>query len=267
MSITILGRSHIDEDYDLDPIGLEALWRMEDRHFWHAARNRWIELSLRANGVQPPARVLEVGCGGGAVLRHLDHCAYTVTGIDTADVLVRKAHERCARAELFVGQLEQLPITVPFDAIGVFDVLEHLTQPQHLLEAARPHCRPGTVLVATVPALAALHTVIDDISGHKRRYEVGELGRLLSNAGFTDVVEHGIFRATMMAQHVARRKFPSSEASALSLEARRAIMVDNARVPSTPVNRALGWVCAIESRFFRASVARAGASLLATARA
>lgn len=34
------------EDYPLSPGSVEALWTMEDRHFWHKARAAWILRAL-----------------------------------------------------------------------------------------------------------------------------------------------------------------------------------------------------------------------------
>src|SRR5262245_11432961 len=100
-------RNELD-DFDLDPVITAELWRMEDRHFWHAARNRWIEQALLHYGVAPPARVLGVGCGSGSVSSTLSRRGYALVGVDTAEVLVRKAHERVPHATFIVGSVAQL---------------------------------------------------------------------------------------------------------------------------------------------------------------
>ena len=61
----------------------------------------------RANqrGVTPPATLLEVGCGSGAVAGFLHGRGYAVTGIDTAAPLVKKASERFPDANFIVGDV------------------------------------------------------------------------------------------------------------------------------------------------------------------
>src|SRR5689334_17673224 len=134
MLVVLPGVTHERSDFDLDPEVLAGLWRMEERHFWHAARNRWIERALERYGAPPPARILEVGCGSGAVACALARRGYSVVGVDTAEVLVRKADRRCPSVTFVAGRVEQLAAELgPFDVVGFFDVLEHLDDPDRLL--------------------------------------------------------------------------------------------------------------------------------------
>src|SRR5262245_33008988 len=108
MPLFVTGVVHQHDDYGLNEEALELLWRMEDRHFWHHARNRWIAAALRHAGVLPPAKILEVGCGSGAVATFLHAAGYRVTGVDTAEPQVRKAHARCSEATFIVGDVAEL---------------------------------------------------------------------------------------------------------------------------------------------------------------
>jgi len=266
MPLTITKTEHRSEDYGLASDEIELLWRMEERHFWHRARNRWIEKALRTAGVRPPAAVLEVGCGSGAVAAYLHSRGYRMTGIDTAAPLVTKAHERCPDASLIVGDVASVDIGL-FDCIGLFDVLEHLDDPLEMLAACRRHANPGALFAATVPAQRALHTVIDDLSGHKKRYETGELAALFTAAGLREVEERGIFRSTVPMQRGLRRHAAGQRAEQLSEDERRALWVKNFQVPVAPVNLALSAMCAIERIFgFGSARDRAGATLLTTGR-
>lgn len=260
MPLTVGNVQHELSDFDLDPEIIAGLWRMEERHFWHRARNGWIRRALAEKGVLPGARVLEVGCGSGAVAGYLHAHGYVMVGVDTAEPLVRKAHERFPEVTFFVDDVARLPPSVgPFDAVGFFDVLEHLDAPLDLLGAGCAHARPGAVVAVTVPALGELHSVIDDLSGHKRRYEPGELARLLEAAGLEAVEERGIFRSTLPLQRRFRR--------AGGAEDPRAAMLANLRVPALPVNQALAAACAVERWLgFGSARDKAGATLLATAR-
>ncbi|HLK88479.1 MAG TPA: class I SAM-dependent methyltransferase [Polyangia bacterium] len=245
MLIVASEEEHRSADFDLDPEVMAALWRMEERHFWHRARNVWIARVLRHYGALAPAKVLEVGCGSGAVAGHLQSLGYSVVGVDTAAPLVRKGHERFPAVTFIVGRAGQVDPTLgPFDVLGFFDVLEHLDDPAALLREALPYARPGALVVATVPALQSLYSVVDALSGHKRRYERGELTDLFARVGLAETVEHGLFR-TLRPLMGARR---SSSAPPTDPDARRRILIDDTKVPFSPLNALLLTACSAEAR-------------------
>ncbi|MEO8180582.1 MAG: class I SAM-dependent methyltransferase [Deltaproteobacteria bacterium] len=264
MLVIYPGVEHESADFDLDPVVASARWQMEERHFWHAARNRWIELALQQHGVRPPARVLDVGCGSGAVAGALSRRGYSVVGIDTAEVLVRKAHERVPQATFIVGSVAQLdPKLEPFDAVGFFDVLEHLEDPLSLVRQALAHARPGALVIATVPSLQSLYSAVDELAGHKRRYELGELAQTFSLAGVTQVREHGMFRLLLP---VLRRRRATPLAPTDKAAQRRLLLADM-RIPAFPLNQLLRLACSLEARFgFSGAQGKVGPTLLVLGR-
>lgn len=272
MGLVIHQVEHNREDFDLGPESMAALWAMEERHFWHQARNRWIRAALREAGVAPPASFLEVGCGSGAVAGYLQRQGYRVTGVDTEVRLLRKAHQRCPEASFVAVAADQLPAPPrPFAAVGFFDVLEHLTAPAELLRVGLRHAAPGALVLVTVPALGELYSQFDALSGHKRRYEPGELAALLHEAGLVEVEERGLFRATLPLLRRVRRgtvAAPAAPPAALNDPARReAALVRALRVPPWPVNLALAGLCRLEEALlFGRSRDQRGATLLGLGR-
>jgi SAM-dependent methyltransferase len=265
MSVQIVPNTvHHHDDYPLNETELQALWRMEDGHFWHRARNRWILAALKRRGVRPTASFLEVGCGGGAVAGALHQAGFVVTGVDTVETLVRKAHERCPTARFAVSDIAALDPTQygPFAGIGFFDVLEHLDDPAGLLNASLRLGAPGALVIATVPARRSLSTVIDDLSGHKRRYEPGELPALMRGCGLRHIEEHSIFRWTAPLQRLSRRRLSGVRLDALSPSDVQRIFVEHLRVPPWPINVAMGLLCRLEASVGTST--RSGATLLAT---
>lgn len=254
------------EDYPLDEPLLRALWQMEDGHFWHRARNRWILQALQRHGLAPGTSVLEVGCGGGAVTRALEHAGYAMTGVDPVETLVRKAATRCPTAHLMVADVAALEPAAhgPFAGIGFFDVLEHLDDPEALVRASLHLAAPNALIIATVPAHRSLWTVVDDLSGHKRRYEPDELGALLRRCGLVDIEEQGVFRLTEPLQRWSRRQIASGPADTLSSAEAKQVLLRNFLVPPWPLNTALDLLCRLEATVLPRT--RAGATLLATGR-
>lgn len=87
-------------------------------------------------------------------------------------------------AERVQGDVMALPFRQHFDAMGLFDVMEHLEEERPVLEAAHRVLRPGGVLLVTVPANESLWSYFDFLARHKRRYGKEQLRERLVGAGF-----------------------------------------------------------------------------------
>jgi SAM-dependent methyltransferase len=82
------------------------------------------------------------------------------------------------------GNLEQSGFGVPFDVIGAFDVVEHLSDDLQVFRSLRSMLRPDGVLLLTVPAHQSLWSYFDEASHHCRRYEPAELRSKLNWCGY-----------------------------------------------------------------------------------
>ena len=101
---------------------------------------------------RPPLRILDVGCGPGWLAEALTRAGHTVTGVDVehADGVEGRMH-RFIRADLAHG----LPETDDhFDVVLAADVIEHLPDPQPLLEAMSQRVVPGGSVIASVPNIS-----------------------------------------------------------------------------------------------------------------
>jgi SAM-dependent methyltransferase len=170
-----------------DARDFERLFAVEDRHFWFRARNHILsEVFKKITAPLPDNyRVLEVGCGTGNVLRHLERCCEKgiVVGMDLYDEGLQFARRR-TNCPLLRGDMRRPPFRQPFDVIGLFDVLEHLPDDREILGYLHEMLGQGGALVLTVPAHMSLWSYFDDNAHHCRRYTVAELRDKLTAAGF-----------------------------------------------------------------------------------
>jgi ubiquinone/menaquinone biosynthesis C-methylase UbiE len=126
---------------------------------------RWIEncrLRLIREMLQahPGHRVLEVGCGGGHVLRMFPQCI--LTGVDVSGEMLAKAERNLTGypVRLHKGELDAIDLPVGgFDRIICSEVLEHVVNPEQLLGAMRGLLTPQGRAVVTVPNDALIHRV------------------------------------------------------------------------------------------------------------
>ena len=111
---------------------------------------------------RPLGRVLDVGCGEGAVGRRLlAEGATAVTGVEVNEDAAAIARE--ALDEVGVGPVEQILPTLkpPWDTICCYDVLEHLVDPGAVLSALREAAAPGAHLHISIPNARHISLLVD----------------------------------------------------------------------------------------------------------
>ena len=167
-----------------------TLYAVEKEHWWYAARKeillRYLEERLR---LPRTARVLDVGCGTGAILEALS-ARYDAWGSDVAPQAIAFCRER-GLTRLHTGTLDQYPPSAPFDLITMLDMVEHVEDDRGLLRAAHTLLGKGGHMLITVPAFPSLWSRYDEILHHKRRYTRAGLRTLVSSSGFA--IEHMSF--------------------------------------------------------------------------
>lgn len=109
---------------------------------------------LRAAGLAPAMRVLDVGCGVGDVAflaAEMVGPSGSVVGMDRVAETVAAARARGATrgartVEFRQGEIDDLTLDRPVDALVGRFVLMHQPDPVHALRAAARHLRPGGVV-------------------------------------------------------------------------------------------------------------------------
>jgi 2-polyprenyl-3-methyl-5-hydroxy-6-metoxy-1,4-benzoquinol methylase len=99
---------------------------------------------------RPPGRILDLGCDHGALGERLREAGHHVTGVDARE------HEgtRERLDEFVVADLERgVPNDVGdgYDAVILADVLEHVRNPDRILDDARNRLRPGGSIIVSIP--------------------------------------------------------------------------------------------------------------------
>ena len=191
-----------------DPAHFARLFALEAQSFWFRGRSDLIEWALAR--YFPDARdFLEVGCGTGYVLERLHRAfpALSLSGSELFEDGLAYARERLGdAATLRQADATDLGLSEAFDAIGAFDVVEHIEDDRRVLANLRAALRRGGGLLLTVPQHAWLWSGTDVAAHHVRRYTKADLVAKLREAGF-DVLRTTSFVSFLLpAMWLARRR-------------------------------------------------------------
>ena len=172
-------------DHRLYPVeAFDRLATAEANHWWFRSRNQVLLWVLRQRcGVI--GSLLEVGCGTGFVLEAI-RGAYPqaeLFGSEFFDEGLTHARKRVPSATFTQLDARVMTDHNRYDAIGAFDVIEHIEEDEQVLANLTRALRQGGKLLLTVPQHRWLWSLTDEHACHVRRYSRGELVDKVKRAG------------------------------------------------------------------------------------
>ena len=162
----------------------EIMYRVEDQLWWYCALRQRIDAAFSTCIASSP-KVLDIGCGTGALLHHLTSRA-DVVGIDFSPHALRFCRARGLK-KLAQSDAASLPFCADhFDAAMACDLLYHtaVPDPRVVLQEARRVLKPSGVFFMNVPAYNVLRSSHDTAVHTARRFTKPQVVKLLRDAGF-----------------------------------------------------------------------------------
>ncbi len=165
---------------------LHHLYKLEDSNFWYRSRNRVIKNLLNKHlGNSTSKSFLEIGCGNGFILKGLmEFENYKLVGADIHIQGLKYAKERLPDVEFIQLDATRMPFENEYDAIGAFDVLEHIDDDIAVIKNVHKALKRDGTFIVSVPQYQWMWSHMDDIDQHKRRYSRKELKNKLMENGF-----------------------------------------------------------------------------------
>ena len=145
---------------------------------------------LDALELEPGDHLLEVGCGGGLLLRDAMARGARTTGIDHSEEMVALARERAPGASVMLAQAETLPFAdETFTAIAMAIVFFFLADSVGVLRECRRVLRPGgrIAIYTTGPELRGTPAAPEPLASRGHFYGDEELAGLARAAALTAV--------------------------------------------------------------------------------
>ena len=180
-------------------LGAPGFYELTAELMFFGRRRAAFDQLVRASGVQPGARALDVACGTGYLARLMAQAvgpAGLTVGIDASTEMIEYAERKSAplgNCRFHVGTAESLAFPADhFDVVTCSLAMHHLpddVQPVALREMLRVLRPGGSLLVADakVPAHGLAH-VVSMVTGHSHMARVTpNLANLIAHAGFADI--------------------------------------------------------------------------------
>jgi SAM-dependent methyltransferase len=164
---------------------------------------------------QPPARLLDVGCGSGEFMQIAEDLGYETSGIDVSEAAAEICRSKGLDAR--AGDLLTERFPAKFDLITMWDVVEHLRDPHAVLTRASELLNDGGYLFAKVPAFGLLSVRLSDAvprlsglllgaPGHVQFFTRSSLERLGGDVGLLiECRQGGDIRSRRKPQSTRRR--------------------------------------------------------------
>lgn len=236
--------TNMNEDYDSE--ALNYLYKYEQKHFWFLHRKKIIAGIIKKY-VKNNQKIIEMGAGTGDIARMLLTMGYTDMSVGEMHINGLEYAKTYGISNLYQFDILKAPFVDEFDAICMFDVLEHIEKDELALKNAAKMLKNGGRIILTVPAHKCLWSNVDDNSGHKRRYTKKMIYDLIEKTDFKLLyISHFFFlifpflylRAVL---NKKKYKFESTD-----------ILADKLGLTINPfVNGILNFICKIEFGLFK----------------
>ena len=160
------------------------------------------------------AKVLDIGCGGGLFLSLLQQAGANVTGIELSDSRAQYAKTQ-HNLEIDKHPIEssywQTGFANHFDAVTLWDVIEHVNYPQQTLQSAVNVLKPGGWLLIDTPCRDSFYHRFGELTykltggryptflnamysshlfGHKQIFSTAEMKKLFESVGLEVIDLH-----------------------------------------------------------------------------
>jgi 2-polyprenyl-3-methyl-5-hydroxy-6-metoxy-1,4-benzoquinol methylase len=155
---------------------------------------RWKARKVDLAQLKQSGALLDLGCSSGSFLESMRGQSWKLYGIEMSSDCAKEAEARCG-AQVFVGNILAAPFQCEmFDVITCFDVLEHLFEPQRVMEKVAKWLKPGGIFFVQVPNIDSAEARVFgtywhglELPRHLFHYSPKSLKYLAESAGLLQV--------------------------------------------------------------------------------
>ena len=174
--------------------GNQLCFQLEESSFWFNHRNACITAAVKKFPPREQGPIFDIGGGNGFVSVGLTRAGFETVLVEPGRTGASNGKRRGVPTVICATTANAGFKSSTLDAIGLFDVVEHIDDDLQFLESVRTLLKDGGRLYATVPAYSTLWSNDDELAGHFRRYTCKSMGALIERAGLKLDYSTYIFR-------------------------------------------------------------------------
>ena len=187
---------------------------------WTPKRIRTALSLIEQHGCQ---EILDIGCGEGTLGQLLDDDLYIV-GTDISTRAVEAASEYYDKTHVVDVEETELVeyFTQSFDCVVCLEILEHLFDPEHVLESVRTTLDDDGILITSFPNFVYYRYRLDMLFGrvpqdytlyssseHTQNFTIESFLNLLDNAGFDDHELYPSYKGPKLVPRFLQKRNPA----------------------------------------------------------
>lgn len=182
-----------------------------NRHPWEMARVDILLFFIRSLP-NPVRQILDIGSGDAFIASSVaeEYPDASVAAIDTnyEAAVITALNKKTPPNLTLHTNLQDVHVAGKTDLVVLMDVLEHVAQPDKLLEELlrHPSVGPETRFFITVPAFQFLYTVHDEHLGHYKRYTYRGLRKLLNEKALAELGGGYCFNTLLLPRYMSKLK-------------------------------------------------------------
>ncbi|MFC1678586.1 class I SAM-dependent methyltransferase, partial [Patescibacteria group bacterium] len=159
----------------MKPKHYQDIYNYEKTHWWYKTRRKIVnDLIIKYFPEKPPKKILDIGCGAGALLSELKKNSECF-GIDKSPLAIKFCRKRSLN-NIKYGDATNIPYEDhKFDLVLALDIIEHVQNDDQAIGEIKRVLRPDGKAIIFVPVFNFLWSKTDEISNHYRRYHLKDL--------------------------------------------------------------------------------------------
>ena len=200
-------------------------------HYWHVARFKIINQLIKKIAIT--IKGISIGCGIGVDVKLLRDYDIDVIGIEPSNVKPIKTIKKYIKTDSSSLLVDN------YNTIFLLEVLEHLKEPNKMLDDIIKSYSNLQYIIITVPARSEIFSNYDNEVGHEKRYNLEDIECLAKALGIEVVFNKYIFNILYLFTFIW-----------LMIFKKRPTIIKTPKVHTRKLHNILGSIIALENKLF-----------------